>query len=54
MVKSLNKVKITVNGNFLNSTFGSSIEALVQMHGPIREVPVANLLEIVSMPSYCV
>ncbi|BFZ24676.1 hypothetical protein BsWGS_27714 [Bradybaena similaris] len=37
---------ITVNGNFLSSTFGSSIEALVQMHGPIREVPVANLLEI--------
>ncbi|CAG5125874.1 unnamed protein product [Candidula unifasciata] len=37
---------ITVSGNFLSSTFGSSIEALVQMHGPIREVPVADLLEI--------
>ncbi|XP_059142806.1 inositol polyphosphate 5-phosphatase OCRL-like [Physella acuta] len=37
---------ITVSGNYLTSTFGSSIEALVQMHGPIREVPVADLIEI--------
>ncbi|XP_005098372.1 inositol polyphosphate 5-phosphatase OCRL isoform X2 [Aplysia californica] len=37
---------ITVSGNYLISSFGSSIEALVQMHGPIREVPVASLIEI--------
>lgn len=37
---------ITVSGNYLISSFGSSIEALVQLHGPIREVPVADLIEI--------
>ncbi|GFN84722.1 inositol polyphosphate 5-phosphatase ocrl-1, partial [Plakobranchus ocellatus] len=37
---------ITVSGNYLISSFGSSIEALVQLHGPIREVPVAELIEI--------
>ncbi|KAH9491544.1 hypothetical protein Btru_030906 [Bulinus truncatus] len=37
---------ITVSGNYLISSFGSSIEALIQMHGPIREVPVAELIEI--------
>ncbi|RUS72880.1 hypothetical protein EGW08_019354 [Elysia chlorotica] len=37
---------ITVAGNYLISSFGSSIEALVQLHGPIREVPVADLIEI--------
>ncbi|CAL1542649.1 unnamed protein product [Lymnaea stagnalis] len=37
---------ITVGGNYLISTFGSSIEALVQLHGPIREVPVAELIQI--------
>ena len=28
--------------------FGSSIEALVRMYGPIREVPVATLVDLVS------
>lgn len=37
---------ITINGNFLPSCFGSSIEALIQMHHPIREVPEAQLVEI--------
>ncbi|XP_055887832.1 inositol polyphosphate 5-phosphatase OCRL-like [Biomphalaria glabrata] len=37
---------ITVSGNYMTSSFGSSIEALIQMHGPIREVPVAELIEI--------
>ncbi|CAG5118177.1 unnamed protein product, partial [Candidula unifasciata] len=37
---------ITITGNYLVSSFGSSIEALIQMHGPIREVPVAELIEI--------
>ncbi|BFZ10183.1 hypothetical protein BsWGS_13221 [Bradybaena similaris] len=37
---------ITVTGNYLASSFGSSIEALIQMHGPIRDVPVAELIEI--------
>ncbi|XP_022100456.1 inositol polyphosphate 5-phosphatase OCRL-1-like isoform X2 [Acanthaster planci] len=29
---------ITVSGNYIPSSFGSSIEALVQMHGPIGEM----------------
>ncbi|XP_041351900.1 inositol polyphosphate 5-phosphatase OCRL-like [Gigantopelta aegis] len=37
---------MTVSGNYIPSSFGSSIEALVQMHGPIREVPVAALIEL--------
>nr|XP_022289390.1 inositol polyphosphate 5-phosphatase OCRL-1-like isoform X1 [Crassostrea virginica] len=37
---------ITVNGNFIPSSFGCSLEALVQMHGPIRETPTAQLIEI--------
>nr|KAG5691659.1 hypothetical protein BaRGS_022934 [Batillaria attramentaria] len=37
---------ITVSGNYLSSSFGSSIEALIQMHGPIRNVPVAQLVQI--------
>uniref|UniRef100_K1PPR7 Type II inositol-1,4,5-trisphosphate 5-phosphatase n=1 Tax=Magallana gigas TaxID=29159 RepID=K1PPR7_MAGGI len=38
--------RITVNGNFIPSSFGCSLEALVQMHGPIRETPTAQLIEI--------
>ncbi|XP_060063309.1 inositol polyphosphate 5-phosphatase OCRL-like [Ylistrum balloti] len=37
---------ITVGGSYIPSSFGSSIQALIQMHGPIREVPVAQLIEI--------
>ncbi|KAL8583253.1 hypothetical protein ACOMHN_043088 [Nucella lapillus] len=37
---------ITVGGNYLSSSFGSSLEALIQMHNPIREVPVQQLVEI--------
>lgn len=29
------------------SVFGSSLEALVHMYGPIRDVPVANLVDLV-------
>lgn len=49
--------EITVGGNYLSSSFGSSLEALIQMHTPIRDVPVAQLVEIVSdlttMSSVC-
>ncbi|XP_052241819.1 inositol polyphosphate 5-phosphatase OCRL-like isoform X2 [Dreissena polymorpha] len=37
---------IPVSGNYIISSFGSSIEALVQMHGPIREVPTAQLIDL--------
>lgn len=37
---------ITINGNFIPTSFGSSIEALIQMQRPIREVPVAQLVDL--------
>ncbi|XP_052827352.1 inositol polyphosphate 5-phosphatase OCRL isoform X2 [Octopus bimaculoides] len=37
---------ITVSGNFIPTSFGSSIEALIQMQQPIREVPVAQLIDL--------
>ncbi|XP_048578067.1 inositol polyphosphate 5-phosphatase OCRL isoform X3 [Nematostella vectensis] len=37
---------ITVTGSYCPSVFGSSLEALVHMYGPIREVPVANLIDL--------
>lgn len=37
---------ITIGGSYIPSAFGSSIQALIQMHGPIREVPVAQLIAI--------
>ncbi|XP_052808997.1 inositol polyphosphate 5-phosphatase OCRL-like isoform X2 [Mya arenaria] len=37
---------IPISGNYIVSSFGSSIEALVQMHGPIREVPTADLVNM--------
>jgi phosphatidylinositol-bisphosphatase len=37
-----------VSGNYIASSFGSSLEALIQMHGPVREIPTAQLVEIVS------
>ena len=44
----LNSRQVSVSGNYLPSVFGSSIEALVRMYGPIREVPVATLVNLVS------
>ncbi|KAJ7363423.1 hypothetical protein OS493_009576 [Desmophyllum pertusum] len=37
---------VSVSGNYQPSVFGSSIEALVRMYGPIREVPVATLVNL--------
>ena len=48
----LNIRQVSVSGNYLPSVFGSSIEALVRMYGPIREVPVATLVNLVS--SVCI
>ena len=41
---------ITVSGQYLPSCFGSSLETLVNLHTYIREVPVARLVDLVSMP----
>ena len=38
---------ITVSGNYLPSCFGSSLETLVHLHTYIREVPVAQLVDLV-------
>ncbi len=40
---------ITVSGNYQPSCFGSSLETLVQLHTYIREVPVAQLVDLVRM-----
>ena len=48
----LNRRQVSVSGNYIPSVFGSSIEALVRMYGPIREVPVATLVDLVS--SVCI
>ncbi|CAH1229589.1 INPP5B [Branchiostoma lanceolatum] len=37
---------VTVQGDYIPSCFGSSIEALCNMRGPIREVPVARLVDL--------
>lgn len=39
---------ITVTGDYLPSCFGSSLETLVHLHTYIREVPVAQLVDLVS------
>ena len=39
---------ISVTGNYLSSSFGSSLETLVHIHTNIREVPTADLIDIVS------
>ena len=44
----LNTRQVSVSGNYVPSVFGSSIEALVRMYGPIKEVPVAILVDLVS------
>lgn len=43
---------VSVSGNYLPSVFGSSIEALVRMYGPIREVPVATLVDLEHMNTF--
>ena len=48
LVMLLNTRQVSVSGNYVPSVFGSSIEALVRMYGPIREVPVATLVDLVS------
>lgn len=40
--------QITVSGSYVLSCFGSSIEVLVRMFSPIREVDTAELIQIVS------
>ena len=47
-INFLNSRQVSVSGNYQPSVFGSSIEALVRMYGPIREVPVATLVNLVS------
>jgi phosphatidylinositol-bisphosphatase len=42
---------ITVSGNYLPSCFGSSLETLVHLHTYIREVPVAQLVDLVCTAS---
>ena len=42
----LNSPHISISGNYIVSCFGSSLEALVHLHTYIREVPVADLLDI--------
>ncbi|XP_015777933.1 PREDICTED: inositol polyphosphate 5-phosphatase OCRL-1-like [Acropora digitifera] len=44
--------QVSVSGNYLPSVFGSSIEALVRMYGPIREVPVATLVDLEHMNTF--
>ena len=46
---------LTVSGNYQPSCFGSSLETLVHLHTYIREVPVAQLVDLVSgrgIPGY--
>ncbi|XP_070568021.1 inositol polyphosphate 5-phosphatase OCRL-like isoform X2 [Ptychodera flava] len=42
---------VSVSGNYIPSCFGASIESLVRMHGPIREIPEEVLIELESDPS---
>nr|XP_006812142.1 PREDICTED: inositol polyphosphate 5-phosphatase OCRL-1-like [Saccoglossus kowalevskii] len=42
---------ISISGNYIPSSFGASIEALVRMHGPIREIPIELLFQMESDPS---
>ncbi|XP_064617717.1 inositol polyphosphate 5-phosphatase OCRL-like isoform X2 [Liolophura sinensis] len=37
---------VPITGSYIPSTFGSSLEALIQMHEPIHEVPVAQLIDL--------
>lgn len=42
---------ITVTGSYERSCFGSSIETLVHVSVPIREIPIGKLMELVSVCS---
>lgn len=42
---------ISISGNYIASSFGSSIEALVHMYGPIRDVPTAQLIDLEHIPA---
>lgn len=48
MVMSLDQHQVSVNGNYIPSSFGCSIEALVRLFCPISEVSEAKLQELVS------
>ena len=39
---------ISVSGNYIVSSFGQSLDRLVQLHVPIREVPTDKLVDISS------
>ena len=39
---------ISVSGNYIQSSFGQSLEKLVQLHVPIREVPTERLIDVSS------
>ncbi|XP_011549893.3 type II inositol 1,4,5-trisphosphate 5-phosphatase [Plutella xylostella] len=45
---------ITVNGTYERSCFGCSIEVLVKLNMPIRQVPVGKLIELESKRDQCV
>lgn len=37
---------LSVSGKYIPSCFGSSLDTLVHLHTPIREVPTAELLDL--------
>lgn len=43
---------ISVSGDYVQTSFGHSLESLVQLHMPIREVPVGQLVDVISSGSY--
>ncbi|XP_041988020.1 type II inositol 1,4,5-trisphosphate 5-phosphatase [Aricia agestis] len=45
---------ITVNGTYQRSCFGCSIEVLVNLNMPIREVPLGKLIELENKRDQCV
>lgn len=40
---------ITISGDFLPTSFGQSLDALVKLAYPVRGVPVAQLIDFVRM-----
>ena len=48
----LDSAHISISGNYLVSCFGSSLETLVHLHTYIREVPVADLLDLTLTSSW--
>lgn len=45
---------ITINGTYQRSSFGCSIEVLVNLNVPVREVPVGKLIELENKRDQCV